>query len=145
MQPTSIELVNDQYETIELLIEVSLESKLLLNEDYIVPILVNNNISISILNSNYELNLNTYFTSKLPITYRINHNPIQNAFINNNVLIIDTSSTIDNYDVSLYAENSVGSNELFINVSQYIHQFVNDIYETIELLIEVSLESKLYK
>ena len=139
----SIESVNDNYETIELLIEVSLESKLLLNEDYILPILVNNNISISISNKNYELNLNTYFRSKLPITYRINRNPILNVTINDNILVIDTTSTINNYDVSLYAENSIGSNELFINVSQYIPPFINDIYETLELLIEFSLESKL--
>ena len=102
-------------------------------DEFVVPqyILNNSTINIELSNINYEIDLNAYFTNELPITYRINANPIENAFINNNILIIKESFlAVNNYDISVYAENLVGSNELFINVKPYVI-----IKETVDILI----------
>ena len=62
-----------------------------------------------------------YFTSELPITYRINVNPTNNLSIISYILILETSLlTMNDYDASLYSKNTAVSNQLFINVTSVV-------------------------
>ena len=62
-----------------------------------------------------------YFTSELPITYRINLNPMNNSLIISYKLTIETFLlTMNDYDVSLYAKNQAVTNHLFINLTSVV-------------------------
>ena len=69
-----------------------------------------------------------YSTSELPITYRINLNPMNNASIISYILTIETFlMTTHDYDVNLYANNPAVSNQLFINVTSVVTVEVDSI------------------
>ena len=62
-----------------------------------------------------------YSTSELPITYRINLNPMNNESIISNILTMETFLLNTNdYDVNLYVKNPAVSNQLFINVTSVV-------------------------
>ena len=62
-----------------------------------------------------------YSTSELPITFRINLNPMNKESIMSNILTIETFLLNTNdYDVNLYVNNPAVSNQLFINVTPVV-------------------------